>query len=65
MIAGLVEAKMRPPKVKDFNELQKIKKISDLWHNRISKVFLVMFFSNLGGSIGTFLAPLIAAQHIF
>lgn len=64
MVAGLVEAKIRPPKVKDFNELQKIRKISDLWHNRISKVFLVMFFSNLGGSIGTFMAPLIAAQHI-
>lgn len=60
MVAGLSEAKMRSPKVIDFENLSEIKfnlkGIKILWTNRVTKIFLVMFLTNLGGTIATFIA---------
>ena len=55
-VAGLVEAKIRGPKVKDFNSLKNIDSIHSLFKNRISKIILVAALVNLGSSIGSFIA---------
>ena len=56
-VAGLTEASMRKPQVKDFIDLRSdIASISGFWHNKITRILLVVVFVNLGSSIGTFVA---------
>jgi pheromone shutdown-related protein TraB len=55
-VAGYVEAKVRNPKVKDFEDLGKIEKIRGYWKNNVTRVLLVVVFANLGSTIGTFVA---------
>ncbi len=55
-VAGLVEAKVREPRVKDFDSLAKLSGIKELWRNRVTRVFLVVVLANLGSSAGTFIA---------
>jgi len=55
-VAGLVELKMRKPMVMDFENLMKMKKIRDYWNNRVTRIFLIIIFANIGGSIATFIA---------
>ena len=54
--AGLSEAYLRKPKVKDFEELSSISSIWDLWRNKITRTLLVVAFANLGSTIGTVIA---------
>ncbi len=56
MVSALVEAKVRPPKVIDFENLHKIRKWNDLWRNQVVRIILVFFFTNTGGSIATFVS---------
>ena len=56
-VAGLTEATLRKPQVKDFMELGKnITTVRGFWHNKITRILLLVFFVNLGSSIGTFVA---------
>lgn len=55
-VAGLVEAKMRKPTVKDFNGLRDLQGIRDFWKNRFTHVLLVVSFINIGSALGTFVA---------
>jgi len=60
--AGLVELKLRKPRVIDFKNLLKLSGISDYWRNRVTRTLLVIAFANLGSSLGTFIAfPYIAS----
>jgi len=54
--AGLAEVKYRKPTMKDFEELNNINSLSDLWHNRVTRIILVVAFTNIGGTIGTLYA---------
>jgi len=54
--AGIVEAKVRKPRVKDFDDLMKINSVWDMWRNRVTKILLVMAFANLGGMLGNAIA---------
>ncbi len=54
--AGAVEAKVRKPKVKDFEGLLKLNSLRDYWRNGVTRILLVMAFANIGSSLGTFLA---------
>ncbi|MBN2014685.1 MAG: TraB/GumN family protein [Candidatus Altiarchaeota archaeon] len=54
--AGLTEAWLRKPKVKDFDNLFKLDSIRDYWSNGVTRILLVIIFANLGSSIGTFIA---------
>ncbi len=56
IVAGLVEAKLREPRVKDFQDLNEITNFSGFYKNRISRILLVAALANLGSSIGTFVA---------
>jgi len=55
-VAGLVEVFMGKPKVRDFEALpDDIMSIKGFWRNKITRVLLVVVFTNIGASIGTFL----------
>ncbi|MBW6462485.1 MAG: TraB/GumN family protein [DPANN group archaeon] len=54
--AGLSEAKIKEPRVKDFESLSKIDGITGFWKNRVTRILLIVVFSNLGSTIGTFIA---------
>jgi pheromone shutdown-related protein TraB len=56
-VSGLVEAFSRKPKVRDFENLPNdILSIRGFWKNKITRILLVVVFTNLGSSIGTFVA---------
>jgi len=61
-VSGLMEAFCRKPKVKDFEQLpEDIISIKGFWKNKVSRILLVVVFTNLGSSIGTFVAiPMMA-----
>jgi len=55
-IAGLVEVFMAKPKVRDFEALSEdIMSVRGFWRNKITRVLLVVVFTNIGASLGTFL----------
>lgn len=60
-VSGLVEAMLRKPKVKDLENLsQDILSVRGFWKNKVTRILLVVAFTNLGSGIGTFVAlPLI------
>ena len=56
-VAGLVEAFARKPKVRDFESIpQDIVSVKGFWRNNVTRVLLVVVFTNLGSSIGTMTA---------
>jgi len=56
-VSGLVEAFSRKPKVKDFENLQEdIHTLKGFWKNNITRILLVVVFTNIGSSLGTFVA---------
>ena len=56
-VSGLVETVSRKPKVRDFETLQEdIRSVRGFWTNKVTRVLLVVVFTNLGSSIGTFVA---------
>ncbi len=61
-VAGLVEVLLGKPKVKDFESLpEDILSFKGFWKNKISRILLVVVFTNIGSSLGTFVAiPLMA-----
>jgi pheromone shutdown-related protein TraB len=56
-ISGLVEAFTKKPKVKDLEAIpHDISSIKGFWRNNVTRILLVVVFTNLGSSIGTFTA---------
>ena len=56
-VSGLVEAFSRKPKVKDLEKLpEDILSVRGFWRNKVTRILLVVVFTNLGSSIGTFVA---------
>jgi pheromone shutdown-related protein TraB len=56
-VAGLVEAFSCKPKVKDLEKLpEDILSVRGFWRNKVTRILLVVVFTNLGSSIGTFVA---------
>ena len=54
-VAGLVEAFLRKPQVRDFESLaDDITHLRGFWQNNITRILLVVMFANLGSAIGTF-----------
>ena len=57
MVTGAVEAWLRKPRVADFESLRDdVIHLSGWWKNRVARVFLVFFLSNLGSAVGTWVA---------
>jgi pheromone shutdown protein TraB len=61
-VAGLVEVLLGKPKVKDFESLpEDIVSARGFWRNKITRILLVVVFTNMGSSLGAFVAiPLMA-----
>ncbi len=56
-VSGLVEAFSRKPKVKDIENLpEDILSIRGFWKNKVTRILLVVVFTNLGSALGTFVA---------
>jgi pheromone shutdown-related protein TraB len=56
-VSGLVEAFSRKPKVKDFEAIPAdIVSIKGFWRNSVTRILLVVIFTNLGSAIGTWTA---------
>ena len=53
---------MGKPKVKDFEALpEDIVSLKGFWRNKITRILLVVVLTNMGSSLGTFIAiPLMA-----
>ena len=61
-VAGYVEAKLRTPVVKDFQDLSKIDSFKEFWNNKVIRLLMVVALANLGSMIGTLIAfPYIAS----
>lgn len=63
-VAGLVQAWVRPPTVGDFETLpDALESFRAFIHNTVIRILLVVVLTNVGSSLGTFLAiPWIAAR---
>ena len=56
-VAGLAEAFLSKPKVRDFERLlEDITSVKGFWRNKITRILMVVVFTNLGSSVGTFIA---------
>jgi len=56
-VSGLVETFLGKPKVKDFENLpEDIVSARGFWRNKITRILLVVVFTNIGSSLGTFVA---------
>jgi pheromone shutdown-related protein TraB len=51
--AGLAEAYVRRPRVADFEGLRDLGGFRDFYKNRVTRILLVIAFSNIGSTIGT------------
>jgi len=57
MVAGLVQAMIRKPRVADAESISTdIASLKGVYRNRITKVLVVFFLANLGSALGTWLA---------
>ncbi|MFW5815598.1 MAG: TraB/GumN family protein [Wenzhouxiangella sp.] len=65
MVAGAVEAWLRKPRVADFETLRDdVVRLSGWFKNRVSRVFVVFFLSNLGSAAGTWIAGFRMVQQL-
>ena len=56
-VSGLVQAFVKKPTVRDLEELpEAINSVKGFWKNPVSRILLVVVFSNLGSVLGTFIA---------
>lgn len=54
--AGFVQAYVRRPHVSDFETLSEdVFHVKGFWHNKVTRVLLVIVLANIGSSIGTFI----------
>ncbi|MBW2366431.1 MAG: TraB/GumN family protein [Deltaproteobacteria bacterium] len=64
-VSGMVEAISRKPRVKDLESLSDdIMSVRGFWRNKVTRILLVVVFTNLGSSIGTFVALPIIVKMI-
>lgn len=56
-VSGLVEAICRKPRVADLQKLgEDISTIRGFWKNKVTRILLVVVFTNIGSAVGTFIA---------
>lgn len=57
IVSGMLEAVLRKPRVRDFEELHDdIASLKGWYRNRLTRILLVFFFTTLGSALGTFIA---------
>ncbi|MDH7507440.1 MAG: TraB family protein, partial [Candidatus Thermoplasmatota archaeon] len=63
--AGIVEAKLKTPAIKDFKDLRRIESFRDFWNNKVIRLLMLVALANLGSMIGTIIAFPYIASLIF
>lgn len=64
--AGIVEATIRKPKVKDFEDLASdTATLKGFWKNQVTKILFVVIFANLFSSLATFISGLDIVKSFF
>lgn len=54
LFTGIVQAYLRRPSVRDFENLSEdVFSLKGFWNNKVTRILLIVTLSNLGGSIGT------------
>ncbi|AQS59589.1 TraB/GumN family protein [Desulforamulus ferrireducens] len=54
--AGITQAYIRRPSVRDFENLaEDIFSLKGFWNNKVTRILLIVSLANIGGSIGTFI----------
>ncbi|HLS10414.1 TraB/GumN family protein [Lentibacillus sp.] len=54
--AGIVQAIIRKPHVSDFEQLSEdVYSVKGFWHNKVTRILLIVVMANIGSSIGTFI----------
>ncbi|GGK05866.1 conjugal transfer protein TraB [Lentibacillus kapialis] len=54
--AGIVQAIIRKPHVSDFEQLSDdVYSVKGFWHNKATRVLLIVVLANIGSSLGTFI----------
>lgn len=62
--AGLTEALVRKPSVKDFESLSEdVHSIKGFWRNKVTHILLVVIFANLGSTLGTVIGGADVIRH--
>jgi pheromone shutdown-related protein TraB len=54
--AGAAEIKFNSPKVKDFENLNKLDSVGSFYSNKVTKILIVTAFTNIGATIGVIIA---------
>ncbi|WP_163540065.1 TraB/GumN family protein [Gracilibacillus sp. YIM 98692] len=55
--AGFVQAYVKRPHVSDFETLSEdVFTVKGFWHNKVTRILLIIVFANLGSSLGTLIA---------
>lgn len=62
--AGIAEAWVRKPQVKDFQGIAQLTTMKDFFGNKVTRVILVAAFANIGSMIGTFVAGADLASRV-
>ena len=56
IVAGLVQAYIRKPNVRDFeNVSEDVFSIKGFWRNKVTRILLIVLLANLGSTLGTFI----------
>lgn len=64
-VAGLVEAVIRKPRVSDLESIATdVVSMRGLWSNRVSRILLIVAFTNLLGTIGALYGAKVLASHL-
>lgn len=62
-VSGLVQAFLRRPNVRDFESLSEdVHSLKGFWRNRVTRILLVVVFTNIGSTVGTIIAGLDVIQ---
>ncbi len=65
-VAGIVQVLISKPKVRDFESLpDDITSVKGFWHNKITRILLVVVLTNLGTTFGNFLSIIIFPLKTF
>lgn len=63
-LSGLVQASVRKPKVRDFQEIKRAERFGDFWRNDVVKVLTVTSLTIIGSEIANFVGAYIIARGL-
>jgi len=66
IVAGLVQAYIQKPNVRDFENVpEDVFSIKGFWKNKVTRILLIVLLANLGSTLGTFIGGLDVVRLFF